>query len=225
MSRKIEVTAADGHRFDAWRSDPAGAPKGGVIVLHAIYGLTTHMGDVCDKWAAAGYAAIAPALYDRLQRPSPVHSYETGGDADRDWYAKLTEDQILSDIAGCAKALDGAGPKIVSGYCTGGTYAWVAAARQSFDAQVNFYGSHVAQKLDLKPRCPTLMHYGDEDFVVPLPDVERIRAANPDVTLHIYPRGKHAFFNPEQVHHDAAIAAQAWANSLAFLDGHLAQNS
>jgi carboxymethylenebutenolidase len=189
--------------------------------LHAIYGLTSHMGDVCDKWAAAGFAAIAPALYDRLGRPSPVHSYETGGEAGRQSYAALTEDQILSDIAGCAAALEAAGPRIVSGFCTGGTYAWVAAAKMPFDAQVNFYGSHVAGKLDLKPRCPTVMHYGDDDFVVPLPDVERIRDANPDVRVHIYPRGKHAFFNPEQVHHDATIAATAWANSLAFLDANL----
>ena len=65
---------------------------------------------------------------------------------------------------------------------------------------------------------------GDDDFVVSMPDVEKIRAANPDVTLHVYPGGKHAFFNPEQVHHDAAIAAKAWANSLAFLDRNLRAN-
>ncbi|MGE0627688.1 MAG: dienelactone hydrolase family protein [Hyphomicrobiaceae bacterium] len=223
MSRKAEVFAADGHRLDAWRSDPVGKPKGGVIVLHAIYGLTAHMGDVCDQWAGAGYAAVAPALYDRLGRPSPVHGYEAGAAAGRACYARLTEEQVLADILGCAAALDGAGAKIVSGFCTGGTYAWVAAAKLTFDAQVNFYGSHVARKLDLEPRCPTVMHYGDADTVVPMEDVERIGAAHPGITLHVYRGGKHAFFNPEQGNYHAANAAAAWANSLAFLDTALNQ--
>jgi carboxymethylenebutenolidase len=109
----------------------------------------------------------------------------------------------------------------VSGYCTGGTWAWVASAKQSFDAQVNFYGSHVAQKLDLHPRCPTVMHYGDKDHVVPVPDIERIQAANPGVLIHIYPSGGHAFFNPEQENYDAGHAALAWKRSLEFLERSL----
>jgi carboxymethylenebutenolidase len=222
MSNSITLQSADGHRFEAARSDPAGKPKGGVVVLHAIYGLTTHIAGVCDQWAGAGYAAIAPALFDRVGK-GLVHPYgAAGGEAGRKCYLGTSEANILAEIAACAGAMKDCGPSIVSGYCTGGTWAWVASAKQRFDAQVNFYGSHVAQKLDLHPKCPTVMHYGDKDHVVPVPDIERIQAANPGVLIHIYPGGGHAFFNPEQEHYAAGHATLAWQRSLAFLDGQLA---
>ena len=225
MATTITLQSADGHRFEAYRGDPVGTPKGGVVVLHAIYGLTTHIGGVCDQWAAAGYAAVAPALFDRVGK-GLVHPYgAVGGDAGRKCFAATNEANILAEIAACADAMKGCGPSVVSGYCTGGTRAWVAAAKQRFDAQVNFYGSHVAAKLDLHPRCPTVMHYGDKDHVVPVPDIERIRTANPSALIHVYPGGGHAFFNPEQENYDAAHAALSWQRSVAFLDETLGRSS
>ena len=222
MSTRITLTAADGHKLEAWRSDPAGKPKGGVVVLHAIYGLTSHIGDVCDRWAASGYAAIAPALYDRLGK-GLVHAYTGDGPAaGTKCYSSLGETQILADVAACSAAFGDGVPRVISGFCTGGTWAWVAATRQRFDAQVNFYGSHVATRVfDLEPRCPTVMHYGDTDHVVPMPDVERIRARHPAALVHVYPNAGHAFLNPEQANHDAAAAALAWQRSLAFLSERL----
>lgn len=218
MSRRITLEAADGHRLTAWRGDPDGPPKGGVVALHAVYGLTEHMGWLCDRWAEAGFAAIAPALYDRVGKDL-VHPYDRSGvEAGRKCFAALSEAQILADIAACAAALRGAGPVAISGFCTGGTWAWIASAKQDFDAQVNFYGSHVPSKLDLAPRCPSIMHYGDSDHAVPLPQVERIRAAYRAVTIYVYPRAGHAFFNPEQESFDAGAAAAAWQRSVAFLD-------
>ena len=106
----------------------------------------------------------------------------------------------------------------ISGFCTGGTWAWIAAAELDFDAQVNFYGSHVPARLEYAPKCPTVMHYGDSDHIVPVPDIDKIRAANPEVTIHIYPGAGHAFFNPEQASHDADGAALAFRRSIEFLD-------
>jgi carboxymethylenebutenolidase len=219
MSRSEHLTTADGHRFEIARADPAGKPKGGVIVLHAIYGLTSHIRHVCDLWAEAGYAAIAPAHFDRVA-PGRVYDYSTAGaDAGRDCYAATSEANIMAEIAACRDALADAGPVVVSGFCTGGSFAWVASAQlDGIAAQVNFYGSHVASRhLDLHPRCPTIIHYGDRDHVVPVTDIERIRAANPSIELHIYPGAGHAFFNPEQAHHHAEAADLAWQRSLAFL--------
>jgi carboxymethylenebutenolidase len=222
MSRKIALAAADGHRLDVWRSDPTGKPKGGIVLLHAIYGLTGHMGDVCDMFARTGYAAIAPALYDRSGR-NRVFGYDPEGQqAGRTAYQALTKDHILADIAACAVALRPTGKVAISGFCTGGTWAWIASAELDFDAQVNFYGSHVPARLEYSPACPTVMHYGDSDHVVPLPDIENIRAARPDVTIHVYPGAGHAFFNPEQASHDADAVALAFHRSVDFLDGHLA---
>lgn len=216
MSEKITLRAADGHRLSAWRSDPSVRAKGGVVVLHAVYGLTTHIGDVCDLWARAGYAAVAPALFDRVGA-NLVHGYDRGEDG-RKCFAALSETQILADVAACAEALRRTGRVAISGFCSGGTWAWVASARLPFDAQVNFYGSHVAQRLDLAPACPTVMHYGDNDHVVPPADIDRIRAAHPALLIHVYPGGRHAFFNPDQAAYDKAAADLAWQRSVAFLD-------
>ena len=191
--------------------------KGGVVVLHAVYGATAHMGDVCARWAAAGYRAVAPALFDRLE-PGLVFPYSAPKDGGVR-YAELSEDQIFADIRAAAKAASPDTPAIISGFCTGGTWAWRAAAdpAMTFAAQVNFYGSHVAQHLDLTPRCPTLMHYGALDHVVPLATVQEIATGHPEVELHVYPHAGHAFFNPDQESYDADAADLAWKRTVEFL--------
>ena len=219
MSNRVSITATDGHVLDAWRADPDGTAKGGIVILHAIYGLTGHMGDVCDMWAGAGFAAIAPALYDRIGR-NIVHGYDEQ-EKGRASYGALTREQILADVAGCAAALR-PGPVAISGFCTGGSWAWVAAQELPFDASVNCYGSHVHKWLDYKPACPTIMHYGDADWVVPMEGVEAIRAANPEVTIYVYSGAGHAFFNPEQASHDPAAAALLFSRSVDFLERQFA---
>ncbi|MCB2109218.1 MAG: dienelactone hydrolase family protein, partial [Rhodobacteraceae bacterium] len=197
-ARSFSLDAGDGHRLSAFRADPSEKPKAGVIVLHAVYGLTQRMARVCEIWAEAGYAAIAPALFDRLGSDR-VYPYTSDaaktGSAD---YAALSETQIFADIDAAADALPG--PAIISGFCSGGSWAWRAAARPDrfYAAQVNFYGSHIPKLIDLAPRCPTILHYGDGDHVVSLGEIEGIRTRHPGVELHIYPGAGHAFENPEQ---------------------------
>ncbi len=217
MREKITLAAADGHRLDAWRGAPEGGGKGGIVLVHAVFGLTGHIGDVCEKFAADGITAIAPALYDRIG-PGIVHPYTRDGvAAGRLSYAALERGRILADIKACADALRGHGPVAVCGFCTGGTWAWIAAAELDFDAAVIFYGSQVPDHLDLTPACPTILHYGDDDLVVPGEDIARIKAAHPDLALHVYPGARHAFFNPEQEAYDRAAAALAYRRSLDFL--------
>ncbi len=219
MREKITLAAADGHRLDAWHSTPESCGKGGIVILHAIFGLTSHMGDVCEKFTADGIHAIAPALYDRIG-PGIVHPYtRDGAGAGRLSYASLKRGQILADIKACADTLRPHGPVAVCGFCTGGTWAWVAAARLDFDAAVIFYGSQVTDHLGLTPECPTILHYGDDDPVVPVEDIARIRTAHPGLKMHIYPGGRHAFFNPEQESYDQAAATLTWERSLEFLGG------
>ena len=227
MSERITLTAADGNLLAAWRADPVtddpdSDVKGAIVVLHAVYGLTDHMGDVCQAFADNGYAAIAPALYDRIGSDI-VHPYTGEGvAAGQDSYAALTRQGFVADVEACETALREAGRVAISGFCTGGTWAWEAAASLGFDASVIFYGSHVAARLNIQPNCPTIMHYGDSDVIVPMPDVERIRAANPDVTVYVYPGAQHAFFNPDQAHYDADAASLVLERSIAFLDEQFA---
>ncbi len=217
-AQQVTLDVSDGHRLSAWKAEPDGDCKGGVVVLHAVYGATAHMGDVCSRWAAAGYRAVAPALFDRLG-PDLVFPYTQAAEGVKR-YAALTEAQIFADIQAAAVTANPESPAIISGFCSGGSWAWRAAASPAltFSAQVNFYGSHIPALIDLAPRCPTILHCGDSDSVVPLAEVQNIAAQHPDVDLHIYPGAGHAFENAEQDSYDATAADLAWARSIAFLD-------
>jgi carboxymethylenebutenolidase len=221
MAQTIELVAADGHRLSAWAAQPSGVPKGGIVVLHAVYGATRHMGDVCARWAAAGYCAIAPALFDRLGRHI-VHPYDRPEDGVQS-YAALSDTQVFADIQAAVAAAGPVGKVAISGFCTGGSWAWRAAAKFDFPAQVNFYGSHIPALIDLVPRCPTILHYGEQDRLAPPSDIERIRARHPAVELHLYPGAGHAFENVEQASHDAVAADLAWQRSIAFMERHVAR--
>lgn len=218
MKQVIRIASGDGHVFDAWRADPSQKQKGGIVVLHAVYGLTDHIGDVCARWAEAGYTAIAPALFDRTGFHG-THPYSRqGADAGIRSFSALTQDDVFQDVEACAAILRSIGPIAISGFCTGGTWAWRSAAVLPFDAQLNFYGSHVPAHLGSAPLCPTLMHYGDMDTIVPPDQVAHIQAAHPDVRIEIYPGAGHAFVNPAQDGFNAGAADRAFARSIAFLD-------
>ena len=219
MADRISITAADGHTFDAWRSDPDGETKGGIIFLQAIYGPTTHLGDVCDMFANAGYAAIAPALYDRT-KPNTVFEYDHEGMlGGMEFRENLKEPTVLADVTACADALrPTAGKVAISGFCTGGTWAFISAAELDMDAAVIFYGTDVHDHLDRTLRCPTLMHYGDEDHILPIETVRNIEATYPEAEFHVYPGAGHAFFNPEQKTYHADAAQRARERSIEFLD-------
>ncbi len=218
MSKEIKITASDGHVFDAWRSNPEGDVKGGVVILHAITGRITYLADVCDQWAAEGYIAVAPSLFDRIE-PNIVNPYTPAGvEAGIANFTSLDGDKILMDVDASAETLRSSGPVIISGFCTGGTWAWVSADKLKFDAMVNYYGSHVPARLEYKPKCPSVIHYGDIDHCVSMEEIEVIRKANPDLRIHIHPGAKHAFFNPEQVSHHPEAAPKSWTQSMAFLD-------
>ena len=216
LADRIALEAGDGHTLEAWRAAPA-RPSGGIVVLHAIYGMTSHMADVCDLYAEAGIAAIAPALYDRSGR-GIVFGYDdagrAGGMAQREGLGETT---VLMDVEAALDALRPAGPVAVQGFCTGGTWAWIAAARLALDAAVIYYGSDVYEHRALIPSCPAILHYGDRDAVVPFGEVEAIRDAHPGLEFHVYPGADHAFFNPEQESHDAEAADTAHRRTLAFL--------
>ena len=218
MSEEIKITAADGHIFDAWRSDPDGNVRGGVVILHAITGRIPHLADVCDQWASEGYTAVAPSLFDRIE-PNIINPYTPAGvEAGVGHYTSLDGDEILIDVDASAQTLRGEKPVVISGFCTGGTWAWISADKLKFDAMVNYYGSHVPSRLDYKPKCPSVIHYGDIDHCVSLAEIEIIREANPDLRIHVHPGAKHAFFNPEQVSYHADAAPKSWTQSMAFLD-------
>lgn len=215
----IEITADDGHRLPAWEEMPAGEPLGSVIVLQEIFGVNSHIRSVAQRFAAAGYQAIAPALFQRV-RPD----YEAGYDAADiaagiAIAAKTTVDDVLRDLR--ASVQHARAPVAVSGYCWGGTMAWVAAARiDGLAAAIVHYPGNISLHIDEQPRCPVLGHFAERDQHPTPAQARAILAAHPDVEGHFYQAG-HGFHCDQRASYDAPAATQAWERTLAFLAKNL----
>jgi carboxymethylenebutenolidase len=216
----MELTAADGHRLQAYESVPSGAARGGVVVVQEIFGVNDHIRRVADGYAADGYRVIAPALFDRV-RPGIELGYTDADIAEgRKIRGQLSFDQALADVEAARKAL-GDGNIGIVGYCWGGTVAWLAAARiAGFAAAASYYGGGIGQFAAEHPRCPTQCHFGEKDHAIPMSEVAAVRAANPGVEVYTYPAG-HGFNCDARASFDAAAAKLARDRTLAFFRKHV----
>ncbi|MEO9188500.1 MAG: dienelactone hydrolase family protein, partial [Acetobacteraceae bacterium] len=171
MASTITLTASDGHTLSAYVAGPDSATKG-VVVIQEIFGVNHHMRDMADRFAAAGYAVCAPALFDRAERGVELGYTQEDIGKGRDYRMKLTDAQVMADVEAAAKRL--AGKKLgIVGYCFGGTVAfWGATRSRSFAAASCWYGGGIAGNKDERPNCPVQMHFGETDQSIPMKDVE-----------------------------------------------------
>jgi carboxymethylenebutenolidase len=221
MGTNIELTASDGHRLAAYRADPAGKPRGGLVVIQEIFGVNSHMRSVADGYAADGYLAIAPALFDRAERGFEVGYSPPDIERGRAVRAKIALDDALKDVAAAIKAAASAGKVGIVGYCWGGTVAWAAATRlDGLAASSPHYGGGIAEIATERPRCPVMFHFGETDQQIPMTDVEKIRKAQPGQTVHVYAAG-HGFNCDQRGSYHAASAKLARERTLAFLRQHV----
>jgi carboxymethylenebutenolidase len=221
MSEFTTLMARDGHEFNAWLAAPAGKPRGAIVVIQEIFGANAHIRAVTDGFAAEGYVAIAPALFDRVRR-----GIELGYTADTmkegfGYVQQLQRDKTLLDLAACIAVVKHAGRVGVVGFCWGGRMAYVAACELSVACGVAYYGGGIAQELGKTPRCPMLYHFGGQDTHIPQSDVEKIRAADPRGTFYIYPEAEHGFNCDLRGSFNAAAAQLARQRTLAFFGEHL----
>jgi carboxymethylenebutenolidase len=189
--RWIDVAADDGHRAAAWRVDPEGTPKGLVVVAQEIFGVNSHIRDVAGRFAAEGWTALAPALFDRYERGVDLGYGPEDIARGRALKAMAALPEALADIA-AARAEAPDLPAAVVGFCWGGLVAWAAA-------------------------CPTMLHFGEKDTAIPLDEVEAVRSAHPDLPVHLYDAG-HGFSCDQRASYDEAAARLAWDRTLAFLE-------
>jgi carboxymethylenebutenolidase len=215
MGKMIRLKAKDGHELDAYLAEPQGEAKGGIVVVQEIFGVTNHIKRVADQYAAQGYRAIAPAMFDRVERNVMLdYSQIQKG---LEYMHQLTWPNTLADLNAAANEIRGAGSASVVGYCWGGTVAHVAASDLTLDAAISYYGGGVAKMLDKKPRCPIVYHFGDKDASIPLPDVDKIKKANPESSVFVYPGAGHGFNCDERGSYSAKDAKIAFERSLEFL--------
>jgi carboxymethylenebutenolidase len=220
MGKTITLTADDGHRLQAYRADPEGKAKAGLVVIQEIFGVNSHIRQVADDFAKRGYAAVAPAIFDRVERGAEMGYQEPDMVRGRELRAKVGFDSPIKDIGAAAKALAGAGKVGAVGYCWGGSLAWLAACRLDLDCAVGYYGGQTIPYKDEKPRCPVMLIFGDQDASIPLSDVEIIRKAQPKVPIHVFP-GAHGFNCDQRASYHKESAAKALEKTLAFFEEHL----
>lgn len=218
MGETIRLTASDGFDLGAYLARPDGLGKGAIVVVQEIFGVNAHIREICDRFAAAGYAACAPALFDRTDP-----GFETGyGPEDiaraRAVMAKGDIATYLLDVAAARDGLAGWSPVAIAGFCLGGSVAFAAATRlDGFLGSVPFYGGRIAAMRDETPRCPVMMYFGTQDHSIPMADVEAIRAAQPGAVVHVV-EAQHGFMCDHRATYCAPVAARAWAETIAFLD-------
>lgn len=213
----IRVKSRDGFEFDAWHVKPSGARKGGVIVVQEIFGLSDHIREMAERLAAAGYEAIAPSMYDRAAPGFVVQAQDVaqGLARGRELATANGPDNAMNDIGGVFDVLSKSGKVCITGYCYGGSMSWMAAARiDGLAAASCYYGGNIPQMVGLKPKCPTICHFGAKDAHIPLVGaVDKIQAAHPDIPVYIYDAG-HGFSRRNSSDYDPAADKLAFERTL-----------
>ena len=203
MGQSITLKAKDGFSLGAYRADPEGKARGAIVVIQEIFGVNHHIRDVADRYAALGYVAIAPQVFDRAEK-----DFETGYDQPsmekgRAARGKIKTEDLLLDTQAAIDAVKSVGKVGIIGYCMGGSVAFLAATRlEGLSAAVGYYGGQIAASADEKTRVPTMLHFGDQDQSIPMTDVEKIKKARPETQIFVYKAGhgfhcdERASFNP-----------------------------
>jgi carboxymethylenebutenolidase len=223
LGKHFSLTAADHHQLGAYRADPPGAPKGGVVVVQEIFGVNNHIRNICDRVAAAGYVAVAPALFDRK-----VRNFETGYTPEdvaeaRKYLTDIDWDAMMRDVAAAVADVKAAGPVGVIGFCMGGSVAFLSATRlDGVSAAVGYYGGQIIRFVDEKEKCPIQLHFGEKDDHIPLTDVETIKKKHPQAEVYTYPAG-HGFNCDERGSYHESSAQIAWGRTVAFFAKNLSK--
>ena len=219
-SHEIPLRPVDAHATSAWVERPAGPPRGGVVVVQEIFGVNAHIRAVAARFAAEGFLAVAPRLFDRVAAGTELGYDEAGVARGRELVAALGFDAALRDIRAAADWIASQGPRAgVVGFCWGGTAALLSATRLGLPA-VSYYGGRSMAFLHEHPQAPLLLHYGARDPLIPPDHVDAQRAAFPDAEVHVHAAG-HGFNCDQRADFDAAASGAAWSQTLRFLAGHL----
>lgn len=218
----VELTAADDHKLSAYRADPSGTPKGAVLVVQDVTGVTARLRKIADDLAARGYVAIAPSLFDRVKAGVEL-GYDEASLAEGATLAKgVGEEQSLKDIQAAIDAVGEAGKVAILGYGWGGYLAYLSTNRaQGLACAVGYYGRGIVDQYREKRKAPTLLHFGDSDPFIPFEEILQLRAHRPDVSVFTYPEAGDGFdCDARDTYRDEA-ALLAWERTLFWISQYV----
>ena len=210
MGETVRLTSArpegdgDGFRYEAFHEPAREARRGGLVILHAIWGVTPHLRELAGEFADIGYEVLVPSLFDRFQRGFAEKNSDPALMSQQMGYGEATKWglEVLDAVQAAVDALPG--PVFVMGFCFGGTTAWLAAQHcHGIAAVASYYGGQITLYLDGPLQAPTILHLGKTDELIPPGDVEAIRTAHPDLPVYMYDAG-HAFVAPNGYDDEAA---------------------
>jgi carboxymethylenebutenolidase len=219
MGETIRLQGKDGFAFSAYHTKPMDARRGGLVICHAIWGVTPHLRALADSFAEDGYETVVPSLFDRFQSGFAEKDTDPALYEQQNGFAEATHwgADVLDFVQASIDALKP--PVFLLGFCYGGTTAWLASARcVGLSAVSSFYGGQIRDYLDETPKTPTILHLGKTDELIPPQDVEAIRAAHPDLPVYVYDAG-HAFVAPNGFHEDSARLARLRTQALFMRSG------
>lgn len=224
MGERITLQASDGFTLNAYRATPDGKPHGGVVVIQEVWGLNTFIRDVVDRYARHGFVALAPAMFDRIE-----FGYESDNYGPEQFVVigelmkRFDHKTALTDVQAAIGAVADAGKVGITGYCFGGAVTWRVAAHEGtgLSAASGYYGGGVPNYIELAPRIPTEMHFGDQDSGIPLEQIEALKARHAEADIYTYPAA-HGFCNNQRPSNfNEAACTKASARTLDFFRKHL----
>jgi carboxymethylenebutenolidase len=215
--------------------EPSGAPSAGIVVIQEAFGVNDHIEDICRRFAAEGYLAVAPHLFHRSGDPKLGY---TDFSEVMPHMAKLTADGVAEDVDAAITHINEAGIETAHtgmvGFCMGGTVTLIACTIRPLGAGVTFYGGGVREGrfgmpslVEAAPNlnCPWLGLFGDLDQGIPVDQVEELRAAaatsGKPTEIVRYPEAGHGFHCDQRDSYHAPSAHDAWRRTLEWFGTYL----
>lgn len=222
MGTRINLNTAGTHCIGAYLAKPVGKPKGGIVVVQEIFGVTQHIRNVADDFAGHGYTAIAPSFFDYVENDVELEYDHAGMERGKALALETGLDRAVEAVASAAESISSSGKTGVVGYCWGGTVALLSAQRLGLPA-VSYYGARNTGYLDQPLKAPVMFHFGAKDRSITADAVQKHRNAWPDAPVYVYEHAGHAF-NRDVDHsrYDPVGAPLALERTLAFFAKHLA---
>jgi len=214
----IELTTGDDHKLSAYRVDPDGAPKGAVVVVQEVFGINPHIRGIADMFAARGYVAIAPSLFDGVKPDVSLGYDDAGVAAGLDLANELGRDRALVELQAAVDSVKDAGKVAIVGYDWGGYLAYAAGNKVTGVAcTVGYYGGGIVDEYIEKRKVPTLLHFAENDEHIPLESIVHFRASRPDVSAFSYPGAEHGFNCDERASYNKDAADKALERTLSWI--------